>query len=192
MQEDNMTESSLAPEDLRPKIEQIVESLREMQEEIVELRQRLPDTPDAMLRLEQPYNLEAELLAALEVVVHDDLDNAIRRLETAAAATPESLRLDWERAREPLPELRPKIDSHRFSEEDRRAIYEDFLANRFAQLPAHLSPDDFEVQVLHLFGRWMVTYRKLWESHDEAAGPSPRELLIVGSGEGSEPVYTPV
>ncbi|HEV7506867.1 MAG TPA: hypothetical protein VGS07_18395 [Thermoanaerobaculia bacterium] len=187
-----MEESSLKPEDVQPIIERFIGNLTEMQKEIVELRQRLRDTPDTMLRLDRPYDLEAELLAALEVVVHDDLNNAIRRLEAVAAATPESLRLDWERARQPLAELRPKIDSHRFSEEDRRAIYEDFLANRFAQLPAHLSPDDFELQVLHLFGRWMVTYRKLWEPHESAAGPSPRELLIVGSNEGLEPVYTPV
>jgi hypothetical protein len=187
-----MVENSLAPEDIRPEVERIVGSLKEMREEIIELRQRLPDTPDAMLRLEQPYNLEAELLAALEVVVHDDLDNAIRRLEGVAATTPESLRLDWEKARQPLPEPRPKIDSRRFSEEDRRAIYEDFLATRFAQLPGHLSPDDFELQVLHLFGRWMVTYRRLWETHDDDAGPAPRELLIVGAGDGQEPIYNPV
>ena len=46
--------------------------------------------------------------------------------------------------------------------------------------------------MLHLFGRWMVTYRKLWEAHDDTAGPLPRELLIVGAGDGQEPIYTPV
>jgi hypothetical protein len=187
-----MAESSLVTGDVHPIIERFVGNLTEVQKEIGELRQRLRETPDAMLRLEQPYDLEAELLAALEVVVHDDIKNAIRRLEAVAAATSESLRLDWERARQPLLEPRPRINSRRFSEEDRRAIYEDFLANRFAQLPAHLSPDDFELQVLHLFGRWMVTYRKLWEDHDESTGPAPRELLIVGTGDGQEPVYTPV
>ena len=187
-----MAESNLAPVDIRAIVERYIGNLTEMHNEIVELRQRLRDTPDDMLRLDKPYDLEAELLATLEVVVHDDIDNAIRRLEAVAAATPESLRLDWEQARQPLPEPRPKIDSSRFSEEDRRAIYEDFLLNRFAQLPSNLSPDDFELQVLHLFGRWMVTYRKLWDEHDEAAGPASRELLIVGSGEGLEPVYTPV
>ena len=138
-----MAESNLAPEDIRAIVERYIGNLTEMHNEIVELRQRLRDTPDDMLRLDKPYDL-------------------------------------------------PKIDSSRFSEEDRRAIYEDFLLNRFAQLPSNLSPDDFELQVLHLFGRWMVTYRKLWDEHDEAAGPASRELLIVGSGEGLEPVYTPV
>lgn len=187
-----MAKSSLVAGDVHPIIERFVGNLKEVQKEIEELRQRLREIPDAMLDLDQPYDLEAELLAALEVVVHDDIRNAIRRLEAVAAATPETLRRDWERARQPLLEPRPRIDSGRFSEEDRRAIYEDFLAQRFAQLPAHLSPDDFELQVLHLFGRWMVTYRKLWEAHDEPTGVSPRELLIVGAGTGQEPVYTPV
>jgi len=187
-----MAENTLAPEDVRPEAERIAGSLKELRVEIIKLRQRLPETPDSMLRLEQPYNLEAELLAALEVVVHDDIDNAIRRLEAVAAATPESLRRDWERALQPLPEPRPKIDPLRFSEEDRRAIYEDFLAHRFAQLPGHLSPDDFELQVLHLFGRWMVTYRRLWETHAGTAEPPTRELLVVGAGDSQEPVYNPV
>lgn len=187
-----MAEKPLAPEDVRPEAERIAGSLKELREEIIKLRQRLPETPDAMLRLAQAYNLEAELLAALEIVVHDDLDSAIRRLEAVAAATPESLRQDWERALQPLPEPRPKIDPLRFSEEDRRAIYEDFLANRFAQLPGHLSPDDFELQVLHLFGRWMVTYRRLWGTHVGTADSAPRELLIVGTGDSQEPVYNPI
>jgi hypothetical protein len=187
-----MAESNLAAGDVHPIIKRFIGNLSEVQKEIGELRQRLRETPDAMLQLDQPYDLEAELLAALEVVVQDDIRNAIRRLEAVAAATPESLRLDWERARQPLPDPRPRIDSGRFSEEDRRAIYEDFLAHRFARLPAHLSPDDFELQVLHLFGRWMVTYRKLWEDHLEPGLPAPRELLIVDAGAGEEPVYTPV
>lgn len=187
-----MAESSLTPEEIKSKIERLIGNLDGMQKEVGLLRQRLRDTPDAMLLLDQPYDLEAELLAALEVIAHDDLDKAIQRLKAVAAATPESLRLDWEQARQPLPEPRPKIDSSRFSEEDRRAIYEDFLTHHFARLPAHISPDDFEVQVLHLFGRWMVTYRRLWEMQEESAGPAPRELLIVQPGEGLEPVYTAV
>jgi hypothetical protein len=129
-------------------------------------------------------------VAALETVMRDDLDSAIQRLESAVAATPESLRLSWEQARQPLPELRPKVDPRRFSEENRRAIYEDFLASRLAQLPNHMTPDDLEVQVLHLFGRWLVTYRKLSEIEGENLGTSARELVLVDADESQEPIYT--
>ena len=71
-----MTDSSLEPSEILPRVERFIGSLKEMQKEILELRQRLRETPDAMLRLDQPYDLEAELLAALEIVVHDDIDTA--------------------------------------------------------------------------------------------------------------------
>ncbi|PYQ66237.1 MAG: hypothetical protein DMF53_03870 [Acidobacteria bacterium] len=48
----------------------------------------------------------------------------------------------------------------------RRAIYEDVVRSRFDLGPSPLTPDDFELQVVYLFDRWLVIYRKLWEASD--------------------------
>jgi hypothetical protein len=172
-------------------VERIVEDLRTLRDRIVELRRRLSEVPEGALQLREPYSLEAELAVALECALVDDLEPAIRRLETALAVTPAQLAADWERARQPLPRERPRLDLGRFSESARRAIYEDVLATRFAPLPSSLTPDDFELQVLYLFGRWLVTYRTL----REASGPpveKPLGVLVVGTDEREEPLYTAV
>jgi hypothetical protein len=171
-------------------VERILDGLREIWERSAGLRRRLPDVTDAMLDLETPFTPEAELAVALEGLALD-LAPLIERLETAAAATPERLRADWEAARRSRAEdegLAPRVDLERFSEAARRAIYEDVVRSRFDLGPSPLTPDDFELQVVYLFDRWLVIYRKLWEASDPLA-PPPQGLLVVGVDERSRPTY---
>jgi hypothetical protein len=183
---DEMAINSLDMEEM----ERILDSLREVRERSAGLRRRLPDVADAMLDLEAPFTPEAELAVALEGLALD-LAPLIERLETAAAATPERLRADWEAARLSRAEdegLALRVDLERFSEAARRAIYEDVVRSRFDLGPSPLTPDDFELQVVYLFDRWLVIYRKLWEASDPLA-PPPQGLLIVGVDERSRPTY---
>jgi hypothetical protein len=168
----------------------IVAGLRGLGERISALRRRLPEVPDAMLEQAAPYSPEAELAVALEGVALD-LPPLIQRLEAAAAVTPERLRDDWERSRRDAPAEAAGLDLRRFSEGARRAIYEDVVRSRFQPGPSAFTPDDFELQVVYLLGRWLVIYRKLWEAADPGS-PSPRELLVVGTNERSEPTYLAV
>ncbi|MFL6235037.1 MAG: hypothetical protein ACJ76N_18020 [Thermoanaerobaculia bacterium] len=171
----------------------ILDGLREARERSAALRRRLPEVADAMLDLEVPYTPEAELALALEGVALD-LAPLIERLEVGSAATPEQLRAEWQEARRSRAEgelLAPRLDLGRFSELARRAIYEDVVRSRFDLGPSPLTPDDFELQVLYLFGRWMVVYRKLWEVSDPLV-PSPQGLLMVGLDERSRPTYLTV
>jgi hypothetical protein len=171
-------------------VEQLLSSLREVRERSAVLRRRLPEATDAMLDLEVPYTPGAELAVALEGVALD-LAPLIERLETAAAATPERLRADWEEARRSRAgdeDLMPRLDLERFSEGARQAIYQDVVRSRFDLGPSALTPDDFELQVVYLFGRWLVVYRKLWEVSDPLA-PPPQGLLVVGLDERSQPTY---
>jgi hypothetical protein len=173
--------------------QRILDGLREVWERSVALRRRLPEVTDAMLDLEVPYTPEAELAVALEGVALD-LAPLIERLEAGSTATPERLRADWQEARRSLAEdegLVPRLDLERFSEAARRAIYEDVVRSRVDLGPSPLTPDDFELQVVYLFGRWMVVYRKLWEVSDPLA-PPPRVLLMVGLDERSKPTYLTV
>lgn len=171
-------------------VERLLASLQEVRESSISLRRRLPEVTDAMLDLEVPYTLGAELAVALEGVALD-LAPLIERLETVATATPERLRADWEearRARDEDEDLMPRLDLERFSEAARRAIYQDVVRSRFDLGPSALTPDDFELQVVYLFGRWLVIYRKLWEVSDPLA-PPPQGLLMVGLDERSRPTY---
>jgi hypothetical protein len=168
----------------------IAAGLRGLGERISALRLRLPEIPDAMLEQAAPYSPEAELAVALEGVALD-LPPLIQRLEAAVAATPERLRADWESARRDAPAGAARLDLRRFSEGARRAIYEDVVRSRFQPGPSAFTPDDFELQVLYLLDRWLVVYRKLWETTDPDS-PSPRELLVVSTNELSEPVYLAV
>jgi len=177
--------------------ERVVSDLRGLRERMAALRKRLPEVTEEMTELIEPYTPEAELAVALEGAVLD-LGPWIERLEEALAVTPERLREDWERARQPLPARGPAREAapsppelERFSEAARRAIYEDVVRNRFRPAPSSLTPDDFELQVVYVHGRWMVSYRKLWESPTQGAD-IPRELLIVGLNERSEPTYVAV
>ena len=65
------------------------------------------------------------------------------------------------------------------------------MRSRFQPGASAFTPDDFELQVLYLLGRWLVAYRKLPEASTHGS-PSPRELLVVGTNERSEPVYLAV
>jgi hypothetical protein len=173
--------------------QRILDGLREVREGCAVLRRRLPEVADAMLDLHVPYTPEAELAVALEGVALD-LGPLIERLEAGTTATPERLRADWQEARRALAEdegLAPRLDLERFSEAARRAIYEDVVRSRFDLGPSPLTPDDFELQVVYLFGRWMVVYRKLWEVSDPLA-PRPQGLLMVGLDERSKPTYLTV
>jgi len=169
---------------------ELAAGLRGLRERVSALRRRLPEIPDKMLEQAEPYSAEAELAVALEGV-ELDLAPLIQRLEAAAAVTPERLRADWERGRQDRPAAAPRVDLHRFSEGARRTIYEDVVRSRFQPGSAALTPDDVELQVLYLLGRWLVAYRKLPEVSTPGS-PSPRELLVVGTNERSEPVYLAV
>ncbi len=169
---------------------QIVAALRGLRERVSALRRRLPEIPDAMLEQAEPYSTEAELAVALEGVALD-LAPLIQRLEEAAAVTPERLRADWEVARRDAPAGGPQVDLRRFSEGARRTIYEDVVRSRFQPGPSTFTPDDLELQVMYLLGRWLVVYRKLSENSTPGS-PSPQELLVVGTNERSEPVYLAV
>lgn len=168
--------------------------LRGLRERASALRRRLPEIPDEMLEQAEPYSAEAELAVALEGVALD-LAPLIQRLEEAAAVTPERLRADWERARRDVPAGAPQVDLRGFSEGARRTIYEDVVRSRFppgaSAGPSMLAPDDFELQVIYLLGRWLVVHRKLTEVSTPGLS-SPRELLVVGTNERSEPVYLAV
>lgn len=177
--------------------EQVVADLRDLRERVAALRKRLPEVTEEMTELIEPYTPEAELAVALEAAALD-LGPWIERLEEALAATPERLREDWERARRPLSACAPVreaapsgIDLERFSEAARRAIYEDVVRNRFRPGPSSRTPDDFELQVVYFSGRWMVSYRKLWEIPTREADV-PRELLVVALNEGGGPTYVAV
>ena len=169
---------------------ELAAGLRGLRERVSALRRRLPEIPDAMLEQAEPYSAEAELAVALEGV-ELDLAPLIQRLEEAAAVTPERLRADWERGRQEGPAAVPRVDLRRFSEGARRTIYEDVVRSRFQPGPAALTPDDFELQVMYLLGRWLVVYRKLSEVSTPGS-LSPQELLVVGTNERSEPVYLAV
>jgi|GEM_PF-1667878 len=182
---------------IRQEAGQIASELRHLRERAAALRKRLPEVTDGMTELAEPYTTEAELAVALEGAVLD-LGPWIERLEEAMAATPERLREDWERARRPLPagDLPPEtapltLDLERFSEAARRAIYEDVVRSRFRSGPSSPAPDDFEIQVVYFYGRWMVLYRKLWEIPPPGSDV-PRELLVVGLNERREPTYLAV
>ena len=169
---------------------ELAAGLRGLRERVSALRRRLPGIPDEMLEQAEPYSAEAELAVALEGVALD-LAPLIQRLEEAVAVTPERLRADWELGRQDGPAGAPRVDLRGFSEGARRTIYEDVVRSRFQPGASAFTPDDFELQVLYLLGRWLVVYRKLSEAATPGL-PSPRELLVVGTNERSEPVYLAV
>jgi hypothetical protein len=192
MSEENMDQETVEgmDQEIPRETGQLMADLRGLRERVSALRRRLPEIPDEMLEQAEPYSAEAELTVALEGVALD-LAPLIQRLEAAAAVTPERLRADWERARQDVPAGGPQVDLRRFSEGARRAIYEDVVRSRFQPGPSALAPDDFELQVMYLLGRWLVVYRKLSEVSTPGL-PSPQELLVVGTNERSEPVYLAV
>jgi hypothetical protein len=184
-------------QDERMLAERMVMDLRDLRERMAALRKRLPEVTEGMTELAEPFTPEAELAVALEGTVLD-LGPWIERLEAAMAVTPERLREEWERARRPLPlgdlsgqAAAPPLDLARFSEAVRRAIYEDVLRSRFQPGLPVPTLDDFELQVFYLHGRWMVIYRKLWEIPTPGSD-IPRELLVVGLNERSEPTYVAI
>jgi hypothetical protein len=192
MSEENMDQETAERMDQEVPREagQLAAGLRGLRERVSALRRRLPEIPDGMLEQAEPYSAEAELAVALEGVALD-LAPLIQRLEEAAAVTPERLRADWESGRRDGPAGAPRVDLRGFSEGARRAIYEDVVRSRFQPGPSALTPDDFELQVMYLLGRWLVVYRKLAEAATPGS-PSPQELLVVGTNERSEPVYLAV
>jgi hypothetical protein len=192
-----MPEENMRNKSVRREAGRMTGELRDLRERMAALRKRLPEVTEGMTELAEPYTPEAELAVALEGAVLD-LGPWIERLEEAMDATPERLREDWERARRPLPagdlprEPVPRqLDLDRFSEAVRQAIYEDVVRSRFRPAPSSLTPDDFELQVVYVGGRWMVTYRKLWEIPTQGSDVR-RELLVVGLNERSEPIYVAV
>jgi len=80
---------------------------------------------------------------------------------------------------------RTRLDLTTFSEATRRAIYEQVVADNFTTQfvegqwwdPLY-EPDQAEMQVLYLYGRRLVTWRKLEESPN-APEQEWRELLLV-------------
>jgi hypothetical protein len=68
------------------------------------------------------------------------------------------------------------------------------VRSRFQPDPSPRTADDFELQVVYLFGRWLVIYRNLLEAAETAASSAPpaQELLVVGLDERREPTYLAV
>jgi hypothetical protein len=196
MSEENMDQKTVEgmDQEIPREAGQLVVDLRALRERVSALRRRLPEIPDEMLEQAEPYSAEAELTVALEGAALD-LGPLIQRLEEAVAVTPERLRADWERGRQEGPAAAPQVDLRRFSEGARRTIYEDVVRSRFqpgsSAAPSELVPDDLELQVMYLLGRWLVVYRKLSEVPTPGS-LSPQELLVVGTNERSEPVYLAV
>lgn len=95
----------IAPEALEPDVlSQVIgtaDELEAIQGRLRRLADEVPDPPDEMLEHEMPYDFHAELLTTLECVAEDHLGNAIGRLRTAAATTPEQMRKLWEEERAP-------------------------------------------------------------------------------------------
>jgi hypothetical protein len=198
MLEKNMPEENMESKAAR-EAGQLLAGLHDLRERAAALRRRLPEIPAAMTELAEPYTPEADLAVALEGVALD-LEPLIERMEAASAATPDRLREEWERARQPLPagdlpeRRRPRLDLERFSEAARRAIYDDVVRSRFQPDPSPRTADDFELQVVYLFGRWLVIYRNLLEAAETAASSAPpaQELFVVGLDERREPTYLAV
>ena len=79
----------------------------------------------------------------------------------------------------------PSVDLTAYSEETRQAIYQHAVEQNFTGIivddePWDLGygPDQAELQVLYLYGRWLVTWLKL-EEPVEAPERVRRELLLV-------------
>jgi hypothetical protein len=76
------------PEQIRDKLKLAAAELRAFRERMSNLARRLPPMPEGDLEGEAP--LEMELLGMLECLVADDLDPAIRKLETVDELGPET------------------------------------------------------------------------------------------------------
>jgi hypothetical protein len=72
----------------------LVERLEEIAEGLHE-----PADAEAMYDGRKPYSVTVDLRGAIECSLSDDLRPAVQRLERAASATEESLRLDFEERR---------------------------------------------------------------------------------------------
>lgn len=66
------------PEEIRRKLKGAVEELRSLRERVQDWARELPATPG-----EEPEGEEEELLGMLECLLSDDLEPAIRKLESA-------------------------------------------------------------------------------------------------------------
>jgi len=91
---------SLAPEAAKTLQERVSEAAADLargEERLREVLRSVPEVPDAVASHEEPYTVEAEIRATLEVVLADDLAPALRRLSRVVEVTPEELREEWER-----------------------------------------------------------------------------------------------
>ena len=78
------------PEEIREKLKGAVEELRSLRERIEGWTRELPPVSDEALENEE--TLEGELLGMLECLLSDDLEPAIRKLESAEELGPDSPR----------------------------------------------------------------------------------------------------
>jgi hypothetical protein len=78
------------PEEIREKLKGAAEELRSLRERVQGWSQELPAVSDEALEDEE--TLEGELLGMLECLLSDDLEPAIRKLESADELGPESVR----------------------------------------------------------------------------------------------------
>jgi hypothetical protein len=69
------------PEEIREKLKGAVEELKSLRERVQGWTRELPSVPDEVLESEE--TLEGELLGMLECLLTDDLEPAIRKLESA-------------------------------------------------------------------------------------------------------------
>lgn len=76
------------PEEIRVKLKEAMEELKSLRERIQGWARELPPAPDEALESEE--TLEGELLGMLECLLSDDLEPAIRKLESAGELGPET------------------------------------------------------------------------------------------------------
>jgi hypothetical protein len=87
------------PQGLQGEVRDIVADLHGVDGRIGRLLSRIPESPDAVLEGQEPYDIEAEVRGALECARGENLQPAIRTLERAAFVTPEQLKEEWEQVR---------------------------------------------------------------------------------------------
>jgi hypothetical protein len=78
------------PEEILGKLKGAMEELKSLRERVLGWAQELPAMPDEAIENEE--TLEGELLGMLECLLSDDLEPAIRKLESAEELRPEAVR----------------------------------------------------------------------------------------------------
>lgn len=84
---------------LQKRTGEAADELAGIRHRLLDIVSGLPEPAVDVLENEAPADVETELLGAVECVVNDDIDPAIRKLRAASQVTAEQLRADWERSK---------------------------------------------------------------------------------------------